>query len=105
MCGTPARQGLSGLLSSFSGTLHQVNMYMKGQITCKVFSHVEEVARLRQRIGYHDYHETCGLGYCDTTNDYGPNQLPKELTQRFEKAIKWYTAEMVAASPCLLVAG
>jgi hypothetical protein len=38
---------------------------MKGQITCKGFSHVKEAARLRQRIGYRGYHETYGLGYCD----------------------------------------
>jgi len=65
MCGTPARQGLSGLLSSCSGTLHQTGMYMKGPITCKGFSHVKGAVRLRQRIGYPGYHETYGLSYCD----------------------------------------
>jgi hypothetical protein len=42
-----------------------MDMYMNGPITCKGFSHVKEAARLRQRIGYHGYHETYGLGYCD----------------------------------------
>jgi hypothetical protein len=33
-----------------------MNIYMKRPIACKCFSHVEEAARLRQRIDYPGYH-------------------------------------------------